>query len=71
METKGHTYFKKPVSKSSKSAKSEVFLKDYFSKFEDIGKQQLLMHLHFLKKFLKATLYFSLFWVLAVSKEMK
>ena len=36
--TKGHTYFAKPVGKSSKSTKSEVFLKEFFNKFEDIGK---------------------------------
>ena len=35
---KGHTYLRKPVGKSSKSTKSEVFLKEFFNKFEDIGK---------------------------------
>ena len=34
--TKGHTYLCKPVSESSKSTKSEVFLKEFFNKFEDI-----------------------------------
>ena len=37
MVTKGHTYFVKAVGKSSKSTKSEVFLKEFFDKFEDIG----------------------------------
>ena len=36
--TKGHTYFVKAVGKSSKSPKGEVFLKEFFNKFEDIGK---------------------------------
>ena len=36
--TKGHTYLSKPVGKRSKSTKSEVFLKDFFNKFDDIGK---------------------------------
>ena len=36
--TKGDTYLSKPVSKYPKSAKSEVFLKGFFHKFEDIGK---------------------------------
>ena len=51
------------------NTKSEVFLKDFFSKFEDIGKKQLLMHSHFLKKFLKERLHCS--GCLTVSKEMK
>ena len=38
--------------------KSDVFLKDFFSKFEDIGKKQLI-HPHFLKKCLKERLHFS------------
>ena len=66
--TKGHIK-QKHVGKSSKSTKSEVFLKEFFNKLLDIGKLQLLMHSHFLKKFLTETLL--LFWVLAVSKEMK
>ena len=37
VETKGHTCLSKPVGKSSKSTKSEVFLKEVFNKFEDIG----------------------------------
>ena len=36
--TKGHTYLSKPAGKRSKSTKSEVFLKDFFNKFDDIGK---------------------------------
>ena len=36
--TKGHTYLNKPVDKRSKSTKSEVFLKNFFSKFKDISK---------------------------------
>ena len=63
MVTKGHTYLNKPVCKSSKSKKSEVFFKEFFNKFEDIGKQQLLMHSHFLKKFLTETLHFSGCWL--------
>ena len=35
---KGHTYLRKPVGKSSKSTKSEVFLKEFLNKFEDISK---------------------------------
>ena len=38
---------------------SEVFLKDFFSKFEDMSEQQLRIHSHFLKKFLNETLHFS------------
>ena len=38
MVTKRHTYLSTPVGKSSKSIKSEVFLKKFFNKFEDIGK---------------------------------
>ena len=37
--TKGHTYLGKPVGKSSKSTKSEFFLKEFFNKCEDIGKE--------------------------------
>ena len=36
--TKGHTYSNKPVGKSSESTKSEVFVEDFFNKFDDIGK---------------------------------
>ena len=36
MVTKSHTYLSNPVSESSKSTKSEVFLKEFFNKFEDI-----------------------------------
>ena len=36
--TKGHTYLSKSVGKGSKSTKSEVFLKEFFHRFEDIGK---------------------------------
>ena len=36
--TKGHTYLSKSVGKCSKSTKSEVFLKEFFHRFEDIGK---------------------------------
>ena len=43
--------------------KSEVFLKDFCSKFEAIGKLQLLIYSHFLKKFLKETVHFSRFWL--------
>ena len=50
--TKGHTYLSKPAGKCSKSTETEVFLKEFFHKFEDIGKYQLLMHSHFLKIFL-------------------
>ena len=35
---KGHAYWRKPLGKSSNSAKSEVFLKEVFNIFEDIGK---------------------------------
>ena len=38
MVNKGHTYLSKPVGKISKSTESEVFLKEFFNKFEDIGK---------------------------------
>ena len=48
---------------SSKSTKSKVFLKEFFNKFKDIGKLQLLMHSHFLKKFLMETLRFSMCWL--------
>ena len=41
---KGHKFLSKPAGKSSKSTKSEIFLRDFFNKIEDIGKQQLLMH---------------------------
>ena len=57
--TKCHTYLSKAVGKSSKSTKSDVFLKEFFNKFECINKQQLLMHSHPLKKFLTETLHFS------------
>ena len=45
------------------STKSEVLIRDFFNKFEDISKKQLLMYSHFLKKFLKETLYFSGCWL--------
>ena len=34
--TKGHIYVSKPVSESLKSTKSDVFLKNFFNKFENI-----------------------------------
>ena len=34
--TKGHTYLSKHAGKCSKSTKDEVFLKEFFHKFEDI-----------------------------------
>ena len=45
------------------STKGEVFLNDFFSKFEDISKYQLLTYSHFLKKFLRETLHFSECWL--------
>ena len=45
------------------STKSEVFLKDFFSKFEAIGKSLLLIYSHFLKIFFKETLHFSRSWL--------
>ena len=36
--TKGHIYLSKPAGESSKSTKSEVFLKELFNKFENICK---------------------------------
>ena len=44
------------------SSKSEVFIKNIFSQFEDTGGQQL-MHSHFFKKFLKERLHFSGCWL--------
>ena len=35
---KSHTYLRKPAGKCSKNTKSEVFLKEFFHKFEDIDK---------------------------------
>ena len=58
-----YTYLSKPVGKRTKSTKSEIFLKDFFNKFEDNGKYQLLMNSHFLKKFLNKTLHFSGCWM--------
>ena len=59
MVAKGHTYVSKDVEKSSKSTKREVFLREFLNKIEDIGKLQLLMLSHFLKKFLTEALHFS------------
>ena len=53
------------------STKNEFFLKDFFSKFEDISKEQLLMHSHFLKKFLRETFHFSGCWLLWRNEIMK
>ena len=47
---------------SSKST-TKVFLMEFLNKFQDIGKLQLLMHSHFLKKFLTKTLHFSRCWL--------
>ena len=44
---KGHTYLNKPVGKSSKNTKSEVFFKDFYIHIH------ILIYSHFLKKFLK------------------
>ena len=51
-----------PIIPVAVTTKSEVFLKDFFSKFEGIGKQQL-MHSHFLEKFFKETLHFFGCWL--------
>ena len=63
MVTKCHTYLSKAVGQSSKSTKGDVFLKEFFNKFEGISKQQLLMHSHPLKKFLTEILHFSVCWL--------
>ena len=42
MVTKGHVYLSKPVGKSSKSTKSEVFLQEFFNKFEDIANYETI-----------------------------
>ena len=48
-----YTYLSKPVGKRTKSTKSEIFLKDFFNKFEDIGKYQLLKKFTFPEEILK------------------
>ena len=56
-------FFHNTCQKLKPKHKIEVFLKNLFYKFEGIGKSQLLIYSHFLKKFLKERFHFSGYWL--------